>query len=278
MRHAYTRYGRNCQFRVIMHPETTHITFQWHKVAKSDSTTGYYVTNTVGMVSNTTNFNELKNEIYMRIWWAQLVKAACFPCNTDRTISPASELRVENKVGLYNQDRGKVIAISRVFIFMTPTSVPVKSQVITYTYIVCACLLVYNKTKQKSGMSRHWWAYHRLSLKIMITSRTIAFIYAIKYDVWRTHTSIMMTSSNENIFLRYWPFVWGIHRSTVNSPHKGQWRGALMFTLICARIKGLVNNREAGDLRHNRARCDVIVMYMSWAMGLWIACGEMVRW
>ena len=32
---------------------------------------------------------------------------------------------------------------------------------------------------------------------------------------------------------RYWPFVWGIHRSPVNSPHKGQWRGALMFSLIC---------------------------------------------
>ena len=32
---------------------------------------------------------------------------------------------------------------------------------------------------------------------------------------------------------RYWPFVRGIHRSPVNSPHKGQWRGALMFSLIC---------------------------------------------
>ena len=31
-----------------------------------------------------------------------------------------------------------------------------------------------------------------------------------------------------------WPFVWGIHRSPVNSPHKGQWRGVLMFSLICA--------------------------------------------
>ena len=30
-------------------------------------------------------------------------------------------------------------------------------------------------------------------------------------------------------FLRYWPFVRGIHRSPVNSPHKGQWRGAVMF-------------------------------------------------
>ena len=35
-------------------------------------------------------------------------------------------------------------------------------------------------------------------------------------------------------FPRYWPFVRGIHRSPVNSPHKGQWRGALMFSLIYA--------------------------------------------
>ena len=46
----------------------------------------------------------------------------------------------------------------------------------------------------------------------------------------------------------------------VNSPHKGQWRGALMFTLICAPINGWVNNREAGDLRRYRAHYDVIVM------------------
>ena len=46
----------------------------------------------------------------------------------------------------------------------------------------------------------------------------------------------------------------------VNSPHKGQWRGALMFTLICARINGWVKNREAGDLRRYRAHYDVIVM------------------
>ena len=61
-------------------------------------------------------------------------------------------------------------------------------------------------------------------------------------------------------FPRYWPFVRGIHRSPVNSPHKGQWHGALMFTLICARINGWVNNREADDLRRHRAHCDFIVM------------------
>ena len=36
---------------------------------------------------------------------------------------------------------------------------------------------------------------------------------------------------------RYWPFVRGIHRSPVDSTHRGQWRGALMFSLICARTR-----------------------------------------
>ena len=71
-------------------------------------------------------------------------------------------------------------------------------------------------------------------------------------------------------FPRYWPFVRGIHRSPVNSPHKGQWRGALMFSLICVWINSWVNNGEAGDLRRfetiscslwrYRAHYDVLIM------------------
>ena len=61
-------------------------------------------------------------------------------------------------------------------------------------------------------------------------------------------------------FPRYRPFVRGIHRSPLNSPHKDQWRGALMFPLICAWIKVWVNNRQAVDLRRHRAHYDVIVM------------------
>ena len=61
-------------------------------------------------------------------------------------------------------------------------------------------------------------------------------------------------------FPRYWPFVRGIHRSPVISPHKGQWRGALMFSLICVWTNGWVNNCEAGDLRRYRAHHDVTVM------------------
>ena len=65
-------------------------------------------------------------------------------------------------------------------------------------------------------------------------------------------------------FPRYWPFVRGIHRSPVNSPHKGQWRGALMFSLICVWINCCVNNRKAGDLRSYRAHCGVTVTWGTW--------------
>ena len=53
----------------------------------------------------------------------------------------------------------------------------------------------------------------------------------------------MMTSSNGNIFRVI---------DTLCSPHKGQWRRALMYSLVCAWINGWVNNREAGDLRRHR--------------------------
>ena len=61
-------------------------------------------------------------------------------------------------------------------------------------------------------------------------------------------------------FPRYWPFVRGIHRSPLNSPHKGQWHRALMFSLICAWINGWVKNREAGNLKRHCPHHDVIVM------------------
>ena len=50
-------------------------------------------------------------------------------------------------------------------------------------------------------------------------------------------------------FPRYWTFV-----------HRGQRRGALMFSLICAWINGWVNNHGAHYLRRHRAHYDVTVM------------------
>ena len=70
----------------------------------------------------------------------------------------------------------------------------------------------------------------------------------------------MITSSNRNTFRVTGLFVREIHRSPVNSPHKGQWRGALMFSLICAWTNNWADSGNAGDSRWHRVDYDVIVM------------------
>ena len=95
-----------------------------------------------------------------------------------------------------------------------------------------------------------------LNWLIWINFLSILSIY-VQFGVYRHHDDVIKWKH----FPRNWPFVRGIHRPPVNSPHKGQWRGALMITLICARINGWVNNCEAGDLRRNLAHYDVIVMF-----------------
>ena len=60
-------------------------------------------------------------------------------------------------------------------------------------------------------------------------------------------------------FPRYWPFVLGIHRSTVKSPQRPVTRS--FDVLFDVRLnKQLSNTREAGDLRRHRAHYDVSVM------------------
>ena len=50
---------------------------------------------------------------------------------------------------------------------------------------------------------------------------------------WESETGYLFLVHDDVIkwkyFPRYWPFARGIHRLPVNSPHKGQWRGALRF-------------------------------------------------
>ena len=75
------------------------------------------------------------------------------------------------------------------------------------------------------------------------------FIWLLAYAWWRHQVET---------FSAFLPFVSGIHRSPVNSPHKGQWSGALMFSSICAWINGWVNNRKASDLRRHRGPYDVM--------------------
>ena len=69
---------------------------------------------------------------------------------------------------------------------------------------------------------------------------------------------LMMTSSN-GTFSALLALCAG--NSPVNSPHKGQWRGAFMFSLICALTNSWANNGDAGDFRRHCVHHNVIVMY-----------------
>ena len=51
-------------------------------------------------------------------------------------------------------------------------------------------------------------------------------------------------------FPRYWPLMRGIHRSPVDSPHKGQWCRASMFSLICAWTNGWLETPSRSLCRH----------------------------
>ena len=80
----------------------------------------------------------------------------------------------------------------------------------------------------------------------------------------RKYTLCFRTTHDDVIkwkhFPRYWRFVRGIQRSTVYSPHKGQWRIALMFSLICVSTNCWANNRNAGELRRHRVHYHVILI------------------
>ena len=94
-----------------------------------------------------------------------------------------------------------------------------------------------------------------LSMAKLVSCRRISYKEMKYREVW-LHDDVIKWKH----FSRYWPFVRGIHQSPVNSPHQGQC-GALVFSLICAWINGCVNNRNAGDLRRQRAHYDVTVMF-----------------
>ena len=98
-------------------------------------------------------------------------------------------------------------------------------------------------------------------LRNAVYSSTRALLFLVVHSKhWNENAATWWRHQMET-FPRYWSFVRGIHRSPSKSPYKGQWRGALVFSLICARINDWVNYREAGDLRRHRDHYDVIVMF-----------------
>ena len=80
---------------------------------------------------------------------------------------------------------------------------------------------------------------------------------------WIYGFDFMVMLSNENIF-HITGHCEGNHLSLVDSPYKGQWCAALMFSLIWPWTNGWANNRDAGDLRCHHAHCDITVNVFAW--------------
>ena len=125
---------------------------------------------------------------------------------------------------------------------------------------VCDSFFEYNISKHLVVLSRvliaHWYVLQRHVTSWYVNIGSANAWHGLVPEHLRENDDVIKWKH----FLRYWPFVRGINRSPVNSPHKGQWRRALIFSLICAWISGWVNNGEAGDLRRHRTHYDVIVM------------------
>ena len=119
-------------------------------------------------------------------------------------------------------------------------------------------LSIYNICAARNVVTRSSYNWHIIRKSVFLTFSSSKIRLSHEYVsadvlvlIQNTNTSlptairnmIMMTSSN-GFFPRYWPLVRGIHRSPVNSLHKGQWRGA-MFSFIYAWIGQLRLSKQS---------------------------------
>ena len=109
---------------------------------------------------------------------------------------------------------------------------------------------------QLTGKSLQWVTAHAIN--------TAKFEVILLYNV--ACPFCMMTSSNGNIFRVIGPLCW----SPVDSPHRGKWRGALVFSLIYAWTNDWANNLDTSDLRRHSAHYDVTVICVS--IPIWQPC------
>ena len=140
--------------------------------------------------------------------------------------------------------------------------------------LTCAWTNGWAKTRDASDLRLHGAHYDAIVMMEKCSQKKLSSV---------TYKSHRACSAHDNIikgkhFPRYWFFVRGIHRSPLNFPHKGQWRGALKFSLICAWINGWVNTREAGDMKRHRTHYDIIVIYKSHSASWWTWIGKPQHW
>ena len=95
-------------------------------------------------------------------------------------------------------------------------------------------IIIFSFNKMRLKVSSAKWRPFCPGLNVLKESRPSAgHVQATCIDTYIARSQYKVLSHDDVIkwkhFPRYWPFVRGIHRSPVNSHHKGQWRGALDF-------------------------------------------------
>ena len=105
-----------------------------------------------------------------------------------------------------------------------------------------------------------WYTFRMINLIDVCTM--MCAVMCMEYSTINDHHTLIgpyyATWNHDDVIKRkHFPRYW----SPVNSPHKGQWRGAVIFSLICVWINGWVNNHKDCDLRRHRAHYDATLMY-----------------
>ena len=109
------------------------------------------------------------------------------------------------------------------------------------------------------------WIFKKIRC-FWLVSRTYVYHYHSQINA---SLSIGYFCDSQTIRFMYLCFPWAIgyhmqialfKQSPVDSPHKGQWRGACFVFFDVRLNKRLCKYRDAGDFRHNRAHHSATVM------------------
>ena len=132
-------------------------------------------------------------------------------------------------------------------------------------YITCKSLSNGTETTLLTGFACKSVTAALLKLYLYLFNVNTKHYWQNLYRCARVVGGLSMIAPSNGVIFRVTGHLCGEFTGTRWIPHKkGQWRGALMFSLICVWINGWVNNREAGDLRGYRAHYDITVMADVW--------------
>ena len=140
-----------------------------------------------------------------------------------------------------------------------------------------------NLTIASVSAKQPWWIWIITSCEFIMndcvtttkqsTTKPCAYFlgYTVSYwiSVYLMHASTCLGWFHNDVIKwkknrHHWLFTREFNQSLVDSPHKGQWRGAVMISLICAWTNGLGNNRD----EYNEYRCEGEYVHDNYVHGI----------